>query len=200
MDGVQIIKFKREFNEGNYEIKTKLELKGVTDAEAGEFLKVILSDGSEQGIKILPEDAMIIARNNLKIGKGIEEIEIREEVHNNVPRAVLHFNSDKTGRFLGLWKIKARFEATIDPETGEVLSSKGPWWAFLLTGENREFEEDNRDKGNKTDNNKTDDDNGDNNETGGDNNETNGGGENNETGGGDNNETNGPGNETNETA
>ncbi len=187
VDGIRKVEFKKAFKmdgeNGNYEIKSKLEVKGLSGEKGKAFLEAILSDGSHQEIEVLPEVARMRAREKLKIGEGEEEIEIREEIHNNVPRAVYHFNSNKQGKFLGLWKIKARYEASIDPETGEVLDYKGPWWTFLLTGEDREYEDD---KGKDDDHNETDDDSDD------DNNETDNGDDNNQTNqtGGDNNNTN----------
>ena len=147
VDGVQVTQREQnrfEFQEGSevHEIKANLEVKSL---KVGEVVTLVatLSNGDTQEIKILPTAASDKAREKLKIAQGNEEIEIEEEVHKNTPRAVYHFNSDKTGKFLGLWKIRARYQASIDTETGEVLDSNTPWWSFLITGEDRQYPEDN---------------------------------------------------------
>lgn len=62
-------------------------------------------------------------------------VELKEKVHNNKLKAVYNIESDKDGRFFGLIKMKIKFNAEIDPETGDITEIKKPWWAFLVTGE-----------------------------------------------------------------
>jgi len=134
--------FEFEENGQIHEIVASLDVKSLKVGEV-DSLVAILSNGQTQEIKILPTQAAETAKEKLRIAKGVENIIIEEENHKNAPRAVYHFNSEKTGKMLGLWKIKARYEASIDAETGEILSKNTPWWSFLLTGEGREFPEDN---------------------------------------------------------
>ena len=35
---------------------------------------------------------------------------------------------------LGLFKVKAKVSVDVDSETGEILKTHKPWWAFLATG------------------------------------------------------------------
>ena len=74
--------------------------------------------------------------------------------HKNVPRVVYKINSDHPGRFLGIFKMEAKLEGDIDPETGELLIKNVPWWAFLLFGDNEEQEppQNNTDINNTTNN------------------------------------------------
>src|SRR3989344_710318 len=91
------------------------------------------SDGSMYDVKVLPHDAV---RN--AFGSEVEnvEINIEERENNNIPKVIYKVNGeDYKGRFLGIFKIRTRYEAEIDAETVDVLEWKGPWWAFLITGE-----------------------------------------------------------------
>jgi hypothetical protein len=38
----------------------------------------------------------------------------------------------KAGRFLGLFKTRMNVEAEVDADTGEVVRTRKPWWAFLV--------------------------------------------------------------------
>ena len=49
-------------------------------------------------------------------------------------RAVYEVQAKKQGKFLGIFKIKADVSTQIDSETGNVVSSKKPWWSFLVAG------------------------------------------------------------------
>jgi len=41
------------------------------------------------------------------------------------------YEAEKEARFLGLFRVKERVKWNIDPETGEILKERGPWWGFL---------------------------------------------------------------------
>lgn len=47
----------------------------------------------------------------------------------------------KRARFLGIFKITERVRFHIDPETGEILNTRAPWWSFLTTDDNEPEEE-----------------------------------------------------------
>ena len=81
----------------------------------------------------MPDTASEIALERLR-AKNFT-IELREVRHRNIPRVVYHIRSNKTGRFLGIFKLKLRVEGQVDPETGEFIGTSKPWWAFLVTGE-----------------------------------------------------------------
>ncbi len=41
------------------------------------------------------------------------------------------YEANKEARFLGVFKVRERVEWDIDPETGEILRERKPWWGFL---------------------------------------------------------------------
>jgi hypothetical protein len=88
-----------------------------------------LSNGRKAEIKIMPETASekaIAVLGNLNF-----TIELKE-VGNN--QTAYELTSEKQGKMLGLFKIKGNVSIQVDAETGKVLKTKKPWWAFLATG------------------------------------------------------------------
>jgi hypothetical protein len=126
-------KYKVKYKDGDeYEIESELKIKDVKE----EKIRVEDSHGNIRVVDVLPEDAV-----NAVFDSDVENVEIKieEKVHNNVPKVVYKVNAENhNGRFLGIFKMKARYEASVDAITGEVLDWKGPWWAFLITGEPQE--------------------------------------------------------------
>tara|TARA_Y100000310_G_scaffold345413_1_gene464690 strand:- start:1220 stop:1966 length:747 start_codon:yes stop_codon:yes gene_type:complete len=154
---VSIIKYKSKAK-GEKMIKSEIELEaGVEGNES--IINAILSNGEQQEIKILPEQASEKAR--LRFRSGNITVELKEKKHKNVPRVVYNVETNKNGRFLGILKLKMKVEGEIDPETGEFLGVSKPWWAFLVTGEDSDQTDDNGDgdsdddDGNETEGNET---------------------------------------------
>mgnify|MGYP001613830341 CR=1 FL=1 len=94
-------------------------------------MKFKKSDGSTYDVKVLPEEAV---KNAFSTEVENVEIDIEEKVNSDIPKVVYKVNADTEGKFLGIFKIRSRYEASIDVNTGDVLEWKGPWWAFLITG------------------------------------------------------------------
>lgn len=122
------VKYKTEDGE-DHEIESEIEIE--EEDENGEVrFKAKLSDGSEKEVKVLPQQASEIAREQF-ISRDIE-IEIRERTDRNVPQVVYYIESGKEGRFLGVFKLRMRVDGEIDAETGELIELNKPWWAFLV--------------------------------------------------------------------
>lgn len=115
-------------------IQTRLEIREMLNKTTNvTFYIVNISNGSEQRIKIIPERLYNISLERFK-SKNFT-VEIIEIKYRNIPRVVYHLQSNHSGRFIGLWKIRAKYEASVDPETGEEINFHRPWWAFLITGD-----------------------------------------------------------------
>jgi len=115
------------------EAETELEIDEEETEDGESELRAKLSNGKKIRIKILPDRASEIAIERLK-SKNLT-IELKEVIHKNVPRVVYNIQTNKNGRFLGIFKLRMKIEAQIDPETGEFLGVSKPWWAFLVSGE-----------------------------------------------------------------
>ena len=126
-DGSVTLERKIKINEN--EIKSELKILEKFEDD-GVKIKAQLSNGNEQEIKIMPDEASEIALEKLK-SKGFN-IELKEVGEGDELRAVYIAKVDKDGRLLGLFKITLKSEAQIDSETGEVISLEKQWWKFLV--------------------------------------------------------------------
>ena len=122
------VKFERKIKakDGKVEIETKLKIRG-----SGSNLSVEDSEGRKHRVRVTPEKlrALMLKRFN---ADNVTNFSLEEVKHKNIPRVVYKINSEHPGRFLGIFKIALRAETQVDPETGEVLATGGPWWAFLV--------------------------------------------------------------------
>lgn len=125
-DGVRTVRIKNPGQEKEITINTELNF-----GENGSEISIITSNQERKELKILPEQALERARNQLET-KQINKIELKEQVRNNIPAVVYHIEANKTGRFLGIFKFAMKVETEIDAETGEVIQTSKPWWAFLV--------------------------------------------------------------------
>jgi uncharacterized membrane protein YkoI len=46
-------------------------------------------------------------------------------------KIIYELQAKKETKFYGLFKTKMKIEAQVDAETGDVISTKKPWWSFL---------------------------------------------------------------------
>lgn len=99
-------------------------------------LRVRLSNGEEQNITINPRVALIRAFFALNATDNFS-IEINDTERNGTRRALFFAKAREHGRFLGIFRTRLNVQATIDPETGEVIESRRPWWSFLVTKDDK---------------------------------------------------------------
>jgi len=128
---------------------TKMRLR-VRDAEAHSELSIIsepvqdrirlhtnLSNGKGAEIKIMPSTASERALERLRLKVCSPDnnctIQLKEVGVGNQTRAAYEVQAEKEARVLGLFKTKMRVQAQVDAESGEVIKSKKPWWAFLAS-------------------------------------------------------------------
>ena len=125
------------------EAETELEIEEETEEDEKmknkTKLKVKLSNGRKAEIKIMPDAASERALERLRLKVCSAEnnctIELKEVGKKNQTgeerRLAYEVQAERHMRILGLFKTKAQVKAEIDAETGEIISVKKPWWAFL---------------------------------------------------------------------
>jgi len=114
------------FEMGDNSVKTKLKI--IQRKGDKEKLKVIIG-GKDTRTIILPDTASDRAKERLgELGFTIELKDVGKE---GSPELVYELEGEKQGRFLGIFKVKAKVFALVDAETGEVKKVKKPWWGFL---------------------------------------------------------------------
>jgi hypothetical protein len=121
---------------GGVEAKSNMQIGSEYDsAQNKTMLKTQLSNGMNAEIKVMPNTASqkAIERLQLKVCNSENNcsIELKEVGKGEQSRAAYEVQAQKEARVLGLFKTKMQVQAQIDAETGEIIKSKKPWWAFL---------------------------------------------------------------------
>ncbi|MBW2989062.1 hypothetical protein KY358_01955 [Candidatus Woesearchaeota archaeon] len=121
---------------GNASAQTMMEME---QEQVQERIKLTakLSNGRNAEIKVMPDTASARAIERLRLKVCSEEnnctIELKEVGAGEKTRAAYEVQAEKKSRFLGLFRAKMKVRAQVDAESGEVLESKKPWWAFLAS-------------------------------------------------------------------
>ncbi len=123
---------------GDVEAETALELtQEQNESQNRTKIKTQLSNGRNAEIKIMPNTASERAMERLRLKVCSSEnncsIVLKEVGTGNQARAAYEVQAQKEARVLGLFRTKMNVQAQIDAETGEVIQSKKPWWAFLAS-------------------------------------------------------------------
>jgi hypothetical protein len=84
-------------------------------------------------IKILPETASLRARERL--GELGFNITLKEVGEGNQTKWIYSLEAEKKYKIFGFIKKTSRVSVEVDAETGEVIGTKKPWWAFLATSD-----------------------------------------------------------------
>lgn len=94
-----------------------------------------MSNGNNAEIKVMPNSASETALERLRLRVCSEDnnctIELKEVGQGNQTRAAYQVEAEKQYKVLGLFKARARVNANINAETGEVIETKTPWWAAI---------------------------------------------------------------------
>ncbi len=117
---------------GDAEAQTGLEI-----TSEGQKLMTKLSNGRNAEIKIMPDTASERALTRLRLKVCTEErnctIELKQVGTGEQARLAYEVQAERHSRILGLFLAKMQVKAQVDAETGEVISTGKPWWAFLAT-------------------------------------------------------------------
>jgi len=103
--------------------KTKLETK--------------LSNGRNAEVKVMPDTASetALARLRLKVCSEENEcqIELKEVGQGEQVKLAYELKTQRQAKFLGVFQARMNVQAQVDAETGEIIRTKKPWWAFLAS-------------------------------------------------------------------
>ncbi len=121
---------------GNHTARTMFNI----TEEVGDDGKTILkfeNGNISREIKIMPDTASERALERLRMKVCNESnnctIELKDVGANKAAKIAYEVQADRHYKILGIFKAKAQERAQIDAETGEVISTKGPWWSFLAS-------------------------------------------------------------------
>ena len=100
-------------------------------------LETKLSNGKNAEIKIMPNTASETALQRLRIKNCVEEdgcsIELKEVGQGEQTKLAYEMKTQRQSKILGLFNARMQVQAQVDAETGEIISVKKPWWAFLAS-------------------------------------------------------------------
>ena len=127
--------------------KCLLEVEGVTAECPAEMkqekvqekikLHMSMSNGKNAEIKVMPNTASETALARLRMKVCSEEnncqIELKEVGSDEKVRMAYEVKAQRESRVLGMFKAKMNVEAQVDAETGELMRTNKPWWAFLAS-------------------------------------------------------------------
>jgi len=100
-------------------------------------LRAYLSNGRFAEIKIMPDKVSEIALAVLRAKCEIRNctLELKEVGIGNKTRLAYAIETEKQSRLFFIFKNKMIIRAQVDAETGEIISVKKPWWAFMAKEE-----------------------------------------------------------------
>lgn len=125
-----------ELKVGNSKAMTGLQ---VSSKVAGDktVLSTKLSNGKDVEIKIMPDAASETAIEKLKLRTCTEEngcsIELKEVGKGDSAKLAYEVKTQKKSKLFGLFGKNMKVEAQVNAETGEVIQTNKPWWAFLAS-------------------------------------------------------------------
>lgn len=103
----------------------------------GTKLSVILSNGKNAEVKVMPDAVSQKAVEQLKLNACTEDsgcsIELKEVGQGTEIKAAYEVQAKKDAKFLGLFKTQIRVQAQVDAETGEIIKTQKSWWSLLAT-------------------------------------------------------------------
>ena len=96
-----------------------------------------MSNGQNAEIKVMPDQANIKALERLQLKDCGEDcsIELKEVGKGDETRMAYEIKAQKESRVFGIFRANMDVEAVVDADTGEVIESRKPWWAFLASEE-----------------------------------------------------------------
>lgn len=122
-------------------ISERIRTQGSADVE--------FSNGARANVMVMPEVAAQTAIERLRMNICSEEnnctVELRvvgnasgnmagdADSNGSETRVAYEVRANKEARMFGLFRVDMPVQAQVDAETGAVIESKKPWWAFLAT-------------------------------------------------------------------
>ncbi|MBT3642848.1 hypothetical protein HN604_03390 [archaeon] len=111
----------------------------MTQEQVGEKIKLMtqLKNGKNVEVKIMPDVASETALEKLRLKNCVESegclIELKEVGQGEDAKLSYELKTQRQSKIFGLFKARMKVEAQVDAQTGELIDSKKPWWAFLAT-------------------------------------------------------------------
>lgn len=126
----------KELRVNEISAKTNLNITAETNFEKKTKLKIMLKNGHEKEIKIMPDVASEIALEKLKMKNcSIENnctIQLKDVGSGDGEKIQYEIQIERHSKILGIFQKKIEINVAINAENGNVKIHK-PWWAFMAT-------------------------------------------------------------------
>ncbi len=108
------------------------------DIDNQTVLRAFLSNGRYAMVKVMPDTASEVALRRMRAKCEVRNctIELKEFGNGNNTRLAYEISTEKSSRVLFMFRNKMKVMAHVDAETGEIISIKRPWWAFMAKEQN----------------------------------------------------------------
>lgn len=98
---------------------------------------VNMSNGKKARVKVMPDVASKTAIERLNMNFCSENnscrVELKAVGQGNNTKVSYKVEAKKKAKLFGIFGTQMDVEAEVDAETGEVINTKKPWWAFLAS-------------------------------------------------------------------
>jgi len=93
-----------------------------------------VSDTGKANVKIMPENAIMKAKERLGELELNTVLKQKRVGNGGMIRVYYEVAGEKEGKIFGLFSSKGLVRAEVDALSGEIISVRKPWWAFLAKG------------------------------------------------------------------
>lgn len=123
---------------GQVEANSQLRLRA-NETESGDKVQATLSNGRNAEIKIMPDVASQRALERIGLNNCVAEegctIELKEVGKGEEVAPAYEVQAEAEGKFLGLFKTRAKVKTQVNAETGEIIRVKKPFLTSIKTTE-----------------------------------------------------------------
>ncbi len=130
-----IITITKEKVEANTTLEIEQENEQDEQGKNKTKLKAKLSNGRKAEIKVMPDVASERALERLRLrvcsGENNCTIELKEVGKGEETQLAYELQAERHSRILYIFRKKMQVKGWVDAETGEVIKTGKPWWAFL---------------------------------------------------------------------
>ena len=94
-----------------------------------------LSNGNEAEVKVMPDSASQTALQKLGLRNCTGEctLELKEVGTGGQARIAYELKTERNSKILGLFQARMQVQTQVDADSGELIQTRKPWWAFLAT-------------------------------------------------------------------
>lgn len=125
-------RFRLEVGEASADCQMELRQEQIAEQTK---LYARLSSGDDAEVKVMPDSASETALERLRLRdcSGECTLELKEIGTGEQARIAYELKTERNSKVLGLFQARMQVQTQVDADTGELIQTRKPWWAFLAT-------------------------------------------------------------------